>query len=247
MPDNHTNRILSDREKAGLRGPVKTCVDEIILPDGSKYLTTTEYSADGRLLRFSTNSHGSEWIRTQTYDADGHLVKITSGKVGEPSVESLHTYDESGRLLTITNSPQKDGRIDFRYDEQGRQTAMQSFDPKTLQRAQNTASALSPWDTAGLGIGVPMGGNLITLYDENDRAIEAQVREAQGTIVSRVVRSYDAKGRMVEEKPIWENPILMMLEKVPDEQRVQLSTEQIKQVNEQMSAVLGGKEQAGIS
>lgn len=95
---------MSDREKAELRGPVAICVQEVDRGDGRKSSTTTEYSLDGKLLATRT-SHpdGSEWIITQTYDADGRLVKIISGKMGEPSAESLYAYDEGGRLLTITN------------------------------------------------------------------------------------------------------------------------------------------------
>jgi YD repeat-containing protein len=88
------NPKMSDREEAGLRGPVRTCIDEIIPADGRKYSTTTEYSPDGRLLASSnTNSDGTAWIKTQTYDADGRLTKATWGKVGEPGDESLYAYD----------------------------------------------------------------------------------------------------------------------------------------------------------
>jgi hypothetical protein len=67
---------MSDREKAGLHGPVRTCAAETILPDGKSYLATTEYSSDGRLITFrTTNSDGTEWIVTTTYDVDGRLTK----------------------------------------------------------------------------------------------------------------------------------------------------------------------------
>jgi hypothetical protein len=86
------NRRISDREEAGLRGPVKTCVEERTEPpDGTKYSTTTEYSPDGRLLTTQhTGSDGTEWIKTQSYDADGRLTKTSWGKVGEPGDESLY-------------------------------------------------------------------------------------------------------------------------------------------------------------
>jgi len=65
---------MSDREKAGLHGPVRTCVEEAILPDNGKHLTTWEYSPDGKILIFTArfgNSDGTEWITTQTYSGDG--------------------------------------------------------------------------------------------------------------------------------------------------------------------------------
>ena len=39
---------LSDRERAGLRGPVKTCSD--FMGDDAESMSETEYAADGRLL-----------------------------------------------------------------------------------------------------------------------------------------------------------------------------------------------------
>jgi hypothetical protein len=44
---------MSDREKAGFHGPVRTCVEETPLPDAKSHSTTTEYDSDGRLLRFA--------------------------------------------------------------------------------------------------------------------------------------------------------------------------------------------------
>src|SRR6266513_2077998 len=205
---------MSDREKAGLRGPVRTCLEEIIYPTG-KYLSTTEYSTDGRVLTIrTTQPDGSEWVTTNIYDTNGHLVKTVSGKPGEPGTEMRYDYDET----------------------------------RTLQRAQSSMYSGSPWDAAvGAGIGVPVGGKVTTIYDDNNQPTEAQIRDAEEHIVSRFVRTYDANGRMVEEKPIWENPILLMLDKFPDEERAQLSPEQIKQMNNEMGALLGGKAKAGTS
>src|SRR6266513_495679 len=239
---------MSDREKAGLRGPVRTCLEEIIYPTG-KYLSTTEYSTDGRVLTIrTTQPDGSEWVTTNIYDTNGHLVKTVSGKLGEPGTEMRYDYDETGRLLTTTNITEPGNRTNFHYDEQGRKTVVQNFDARTLQRAQSSMYSGSPWDAAvGAGIGVPVGGKVTTIYDDNNQPTEAQIRDAEEHIVSRFVRTYDANGRMVEEKPIWENPILLMLDKFPDEERAQLSPEQIKQMNNEMGALLGGKAKAGTS
>jgi YD repeat-containing protein len=73
----------------------------------------------------TVQSGGSEWVTSQTYDAEGRLVKTASDKLGEPGTESVYAYDEAGRLLSITNSPKKGNRTDFRYDEQGRKTTIQ--------------------------------------------------------------------------------------------------------------------------
>ncbi len=241
---------VSDREKAELRGPVRTCVLEAVgLPDGrGKYSTTTEYSSDGRLLKSSnTNSDGTGWIKTQTYDADGRLTRTSWGKVGEPGDESLYAYDGTGRLLSITSHPEKSGRIDFQYDEQGRKTSIQSFDPEALQRAQKTAFAVPAWDAALAGGGVPVGGKTITTFNENDQPTEVQISDSQGRIVTRIVRSYDANGRIIEEKQIQENPVLMFADKFGSEGRPQPTAAQLEAMSKAMKQMMGGRNGTGTS
>lgn len=59
-PSGTRSAQMSDREKAGLRGPVKTSQQEIIYPTG-KYLNSTEYSTDGQVLTIrTTQADGSE-------------------------------------------------------------------------------------------------------------------------------------------------------------------------------------------
>jgi YD repeat-containing protein len=87
---------LSDREKAGLRGPVKNVEEKF-----SQYSTGTEYSPDGRSLSWRiTPSTGAQSIKTWTYDADGRLAKITRG--GPANFESLYAYDETSARLRTT-------------------------------------------------------------------------------------------------------------------------------------------------
>jgi YD repeat-containing protein len=237
---------MSDRQKAELRGPVKMCVYESTMPDSKKLLTKMEYSLDGKLLTTRTvQPDGPEWITSQTYDAEGRLVKTASGKVGEPGTELVHAYDDAGRLLSITDSPEEGNRTDFRYDEQGRKTTVQTFDPKTIQSRKNSMFGGSPWDAAQAGFGVPPGGNVTTIYGENDKPTEAQVHDAEGRIVSRMVRTYDANGRIMEENQIQENPALLMVDKFSAEQRVALDDKQLEAMNKAMKSMLSGRSGTG--
>jgi YD repeat-containing protein len=243
------NTPVSDRQKAGLRGPAITCIEEYNLPDGKKYWTATEYSPDGTLLTTRTRDpDGSEWLTTRTYHADGRLAKVVSGKLGEPGSETVYAYNEAGRLLAISNNGGEGGRTDFHYDEQGHKTSIQNFDPKVLERAQNSMFSGSPWDAAvGSGIGVPLGGNLATIYDENDQPTEAQIRDATGRLVSRFVRKYDANGRLVEEDPVEENPALFFAERFAAEGQPQLTASQLEAMNTAMKSLLRGRSGTGTS
>ena len=238
---------MSDREKAGLRGPVKTCTEEITYP-ASNYLNTTEYSTDGRVLAIRTpQPDGSEWVSSYIYDTNGHLVKTVSGKLGEMGTEIRYDYDDAGRLLTTANGSESGNRTNFHYDEQGRKTTIQRFDPKTLERGQNTVSTLSPWDTAMSGIGIPVGGYITTIYNGNDQPTEAQIRDAQDRLVSRIVRTYDANGRLVEEEPIQENPALFFADRFGAEGQPQPTSAQLEAMNTAMKSLLRGRSGIGTS
>jgi hypothetical protein len=238
---------MSDREKAGFRCPVHTCVEEVVYPTG-KYSTTRTYDLDGKLLvSRSMNSDGSEWATTRTYDSDGRLITRVSGNSSKPGLESLYSYDDSGRLLSITNDPRKGDRIDFQYSAQGRKSSIQSFGSESFQMMQNSSSSLSAWDSAQIGLGVPSGGSVTTLYDQNDQPTEAQVLDAQGQIVSRILRTYGANGQLSEETPTFENLAPTLIERMPAEQRDQMSPNQIKALSKQMAFMMAGKVPAGTT
>jgi hypothetical protein len=203
----HAHTHIRDREEAGLRGSVKTCVEETTYPTG-KSLTTTEYDLDGRLLTTRiSNSDGSEWITTKTYDADGRLVKTASGKSGEPATESLYTYDERGRLKEITNPDGQGNRTSYRYDEEGRKTEIKTFGPEVFERNRGGVMvAGSMWDATQTGIGAFEGGSVTTVFDERGLPIELQILDSEGRVVSRFVRTYDASGRIIGENQIQDNP-----------------------------------------
>lgn len=249
LPSATRSTLVSDREKAGLRGPAKTCIEDNNLPDGSKYSTASEYSPDGRLLTTRVRDpDGSEWLTTRTFHADSRLAKVVTGKPGGPSSETIYAYNEAGGLLAITNNGGGGGRTDFHYDEQGRKTSIQNFDPKVLERAQNSMFSGSPWDAAvGAGIGVPLGGNITTIFNENDQPTEAQIRDAAGRLVSRLVRKYDANGRLAEEEPVQENPALFFAERFAAEGQPQLTAAQLEGMNTAMKSLLGGRSGTGTS
>ena len=246
--DLHAHTRITDREQAGLRGPVKSCVEETTYPTG-KSLTTTEYGLDGRLLATRTrNADGSDWITTKTYDADGRLVKSASGKSGEPATETLYAYDEAGRLKEIKDADGKGNLTSYRYDEQGRKTEIRTFGPEVFERNRNAMIvARSMWDAAQSGIGVPERGSVTTLFDERDLPVELQFLGSEGRVVTRFIRTYDANGRIIGENQIQENPALLMGDRFSGDAQEKLDNKQFEAMNKALKAMMSGKNGTGTS
>jgi len=177
---------MSDREQAGLRGPVKTCVEETIHPSPDdqprRSTVATEYTPGGRIIR----PGDEEWISILTYYVQGNLPDETSGSAGGPSHEPTYSYDKKGH-----------------------KTKVETFEPRPDQ--PNVASAGPPWEGSDLAFVRPSGGGTITtIYGEQDVAIEGQLRNAEGQLVSRIVRTLDSNGKITSEKLIVETPELLI-------------------------------------
>ena len=152
-----------------------------------------------------------------------------------------------GRLLSITNSPREGDRVDFHFDDQGRKTATQRFDSRTLERARTTAYAVSAWDAAGAGAGVPLGGSIVSIYDGHDEPAEARVLDPAGQTVTRFVRTFDANGRVVEENQERENPGLMFAKMFSAEDQAKIDDKGMEALNKGAKAMLSGLRGSGSS
>jgi len=193
---------MSDREQAGFRGPVKICVEESTFPNQPVMRTTTEYRPDGKLVEIrSDHGNGFTLMFKHEYDSDGRLIKIKPANSDYPNSEMVYVYDDAGRSLSITNTANGD-RTDFQYDEAGRKVGIQRFDPKTLERSRSCAYAISAWDATTYGAGIPLGGTIATTYDDDDRPIEMQTRDADGQILGRIVRTHNAAGLLISYSSI---------------------------------------------
>ena len=240
---------MLDREQRGLKGPVEACVQENTYPastlaDGTqiperKYRETTEYSSDGRIMsRIQSSGDPSEWQTQFTYDSAGHLLKTKSGNKGEKPTETVYSYDEKKRLLTIRSSNSPDDPITFHYDEHGRKTKVQVSRPEDYR--PNVAQAGSPFEVADLPPNLPGGGTATTIYDEQDRPVEVQVRDEKGELISKALRTYDREGQVTEEKQVLASPEMM----IPADARAQLLQESgasIEELREHLTNLMGGQ------
>ncbi len=226
-----TNKTRSsDREMAGLRGRVKTCVEGPI---------KTEYDPAGRMIsrRWSANIDGSESIETWTYDGSGRLLRAASRNRDVPPAEQVYSYDENGRLLSIIEG--SGNRTNFQYDERGRKTEIRNLADKPDEERGAGAVGLEAVfaDVEGdSAFGPESAGNassIKTTYNDRDQPKETQAYDSDGRLLSRLVRTYDGKGRISDVKTIVEDPTSLFPAKAqaqmitesglpPDEVRAQL-------------------------
>jgi YD repeat-containing protein len=236
---------VTDREKAGLRGPVKTCVEEIVQSTGAIFLAF-EYAVDGKLITcHQTNPDGSQWLTTHTYDSDGRLTEIVSGKVDDLTTVSLHTFNEGPGRAPTAGADGKVIQTNYVHDEQGRKMAVKTFSPQVLEQYRGGVYTDSFWTAAESGIGVPTGGSVATLHDERDLPLEKRILDNEGRLLSRFVRKYDANGRVLEEHQILENLALLMVERFPAEQAGELDDKRLEAMNKAMKLMMGGKTGTG--
>jgi len=238
---------MSDREKAGLRGPVRECVEERVTPavagyPETKYVSTTEYDTEGRVLKVvSFNQDDSKWISSKVYDDQGRMVKTISGKADGPVDETIYHYDEKGRLVDYTGRGALGSETTrFEYDEQGRKTRVVS--------SNVPASPAGPYGGTSMAYGleggdlyhpVPQGGTVKTVYDESDRPVETQIYTAEGQMMQRLVQSYDAAGRPTETKVVLGDIAAMF----PAEMKAQLLNEAggAEELQRQVAQLFGGQ------
>ena len=243
---------MSDRAQAGLRGPVKSTTEESAYPNTTdnagkaselRFEHTTLYDPDGRLLSTrSRNSDGSHWVTRYDYSNSGQLLKSASGTEGQGLTETTYSYDSQGRLAKITSSNKSETPVLFRYDGHGGKTKIQTS--RASDYRPNMASGGSPFEAADRPPNLPGGGITTTIYDEHDRPIEVQVRDSNGELVNRALRTYNAQGYISEEKQIYDDLVTMFApetrQKLLDESG--LSAEQLQQeLQAQLTKLMNGR------
>jgi YD repeat-containing protein len=202
--------MLSDREKAGLHGPVEECTVESTTSPGPnsrawRMVTTTKYDPDGRMYQSGyVNNDGSKGMGTLTYDAQGHLLSAV-GESKDGVSATIYNYDAQGRLIGITG--ERDRSTTFEYDEQGRKTRIVKSDQDASSSGANHGGfgVSIEKENTDLLLFPPAGATVKTSFDENDQPIEAVVYAANGDVMSRVTRAYDAKGRVTESSAVIES------------------------------------------
>ncbi len=223
------NQNMATRNSAGLRGPVSAFTEESTYTGDQAVASrtsrrTVEFDTMGREVSSrSTNPDGSEFVSIHEYDADGRLRKDAWGISGQTLQETIYSYsmDEKGRLVGMSNTARPDEDLKISYDNAGRKTEVRTF---KRERDPNIAIAGSPLLIAQSGGLVPPGGSVTTVYDSNDDATEAQIRDSDGTLVGRVVCEYDGERRRTSEKYVIEDAMSLMPRDMVDKYKAESGT-----------------------
>jgi YD repeat-containing protein len=206
---------MSDREKAGLRGPVQQCTEGQIVPafeniPAATYTTTTKYSPEGRILQSTTynsvESGPPEFSTTYTYDSAGLLIKKTVTNPSSPASEAKYNYDEKARIISITD-PLRTST--FEYDDKGRRS--RAVSPGSESEVLLPASAAYEFpvpEDEDPYLPIPAGGQARISYNEQDHPLEWKISDANGNLVNRLIRTYDEHGRVSESRYTIENILL---------------------------------------
>ena len=225
---------MTDREKAGLRGAVRSVVSESFymdyqtkaMPDKGRR-EETAYLSDGRLdQQVYGNPPGSSSRSTYVYGAGGRLVEIRSSSAASDHV-THYTYDDQGRLERLSTGPAEGPEITretYSYGFDGTKTRVY-FVPAVPKPAPGTG--MVGIDFRLEGSVMPMGGagaaTVTTVYDVSGFPKEALMHNERHQLLTRIEYTCDQSGRIVEEtvEP-GDTPIDGPWDQFPEEMRAAL-------------------------
>jgi hypothetical protein len=183
------SRRLSDRERAGLRGPVKTCGDLT----GS---INTDYSPDGRILGYRQGGILDVDV-TEFYH--GQRKKRAVERVSaRPDVTDQFHYDKQGRKTRVRKVSQSSDPLGYRAMLEAKM-----FESSMFEFAEVIGSFSG-------------GGTVTTRYNENDQPIESLTRNANGELLTKIIHNYK-NGRLISETLLIVRLTLVMLRRQTQE------------------------------
>jgi YD repeat-containing protein len=220
IPDQSSDAIVtskSDREKAELRGPVKTVTVES---------STAQYDPAGRLISTRWRpTPDSEAAMTRTYDGSGRLLRVTLRNGDAPAVERVYFYDEKGRLLRIVDGSSGD-RMSLEYDDRGRIVEISNVAHDSDGRQKSVAIGMgSMLEDTTVDVVVrelaETASKTKAIYDERDQPREIQAFDADGRLSGRMVLDHDEKGRIKHIKGVEDDPTL----RIPADRQAEMAAE----------------------
>jgi hypothetical protein len=191
---------MTDRDRHGLRGPVKTVICE-------------SFEWDEKAGAVSEKPRQRE---EQTFSPLGNLIENVTQFQDGPKQRSTNVYDEDGRLREIRfhNSDGTESSLPMKYDqhgqpirfgatvtyssENGRKIKTEVFEPKTRDVDRTVGFEDSPsqatfWSTGNAAVAA-------TFFDGTGRPAEMVLYDDEHVKIYKLVRTYDERGRVTSEE-----------------------------------------------
>src|SRR5262245_2708016 len=214
-----------------LRGPVHTLRTEHANWDDThsnwfppRGVSVISFRPDGQPSdEESHNADGSISRWNFQYDDNGRVLEEQWRKNDEPTFRIVHGYDADGRLAEtyhVSNDGVSRLAEQHQYDETGRRTKVQFFEP-----ARPDHPALYGVDGSAAAYPAPGAVTCTTLCDERHLPYEATFRDADGVMVMRIEILRNDAGRVVHEVARYgeESPFLHGTPNMSPDERTQFS------------------------
>ncbi len=126
------------------------------------------------------------------------MIETQFRKDDLPKHRTLYRYDEAGRhVKTVEMNPdgsQRDSEV-CHHKGEGRKSMVRFLDPKMT-------GASCMYGVEGSEIAYPANGatTMTTMYDESDRPVEVQFRDASDQLLQRIIMTRDNAGRVASEE-----------------------------------------------
>lgn len=181
---------MTEREQAGLRGPVRVCELECdyVYPDHHWVMHTRDvYSREGNPLeRTHRNPNGTEWSIVWRYDEAGRLRHRE--QQGEAPELYTYTYDALGRLERVMVGERAFESV--RYGEDGTRTVTQY------------PGRMPPNTGVDIRVMLHLSADAVavtTTFDAGGRTVRKVLYDADDRVVRRIGFVYDERGLLAEE------------------------------------------------
>ena len=190
---------MADRERRDLRGPVKTVISET-------------FDWDEKAAAIPEKPNRREQL---TFSPEGNLLESVSKFQDGPPQRSTNVYDDAGRLRETKwrNSDGTESSMQVKYDQCGQPIRSDANVTYSSGNGRKIKTEVFEAKVPGVDrtIGFEEGPSLVswntgnaalasTFYDGMGRPAEIVLYDAQHVQISKLVRTYDERGRVASEE-----------------------------------------------